>query len=119
MERLRDFTHSGHLWIRSIDTLNEMETISREGDTIAAQGSAKDDRVVALAIGVRNWDQSVRNLLIKQKRTRQAEEMKRRMTVRDQIQMYNQSMFDQFLSGRQRIRRQATVAARRASWRSG
>ena len=119
MERLRDFTHSGALWVRSMDTLEEMRTIAREGDTIEAQGSAKDDRVVALAIGVRNWDQEVRRRLIAGKRTRAAEEMKRRMTVRDQIAMYNQSMLDQFLAGKQRIHRQQVMAARRASWRSG
>jgi hypothetical protein len=119
LERLRDFVHSGLLWVRSLDTLEEMRTISREGDTIEAQGSAKDDGVVSMALGVRNWDQTVRTQLIRQKRTRESEEMKKRMTIRDQIQMYNQSMFDQFLAGRQRIRRQGVVAARRASWRSG
>ena len=119
MERLRDFTHSGALWVRSMDTLEEMRTIAREGDTIEAQGSAKDDRVVSLAIGVRNWDQEVRRRLIAGKRTRAAEEMKRRMTVRDQIAMYNQSMFDQFMAGKRRIARQHFMAARRASWRSG
>lgn len=119
MERLRDFTHSGHLWIRSLDTLNEMETISREGDTIAAQGSAKDDRVVSLAIGVRNWDQSVRTQLIRQKRTRESEEMKVRMTVRDQVNMFATNMFSEFMARKQRVRRQGAMAARRASWRSG
>ena len=75
--------------------------------------------MVALAIGLRNWDQDVRRKLIAGKRTREAEEMKRTMTVRDQIAMYNQSMFDQFIAGKQRIDRQHVMAARRASWRSG
>ena len=119
MERLRDFTHSGALWVRSIDTLLEMGTIAREGDTIEAQGSAKDDRVISLALGVRNWDQSVRTRLIQSKSTRAAEESKRRMTVRDQINMFNDSMFSTYLAGRQRVRRQGVMAARRASWRSG
>jgi hypothetical protein len=118
MERLRDFTNAGILRVRSHDTIEEMRTIAREGDSIEAAGSAKDDRVMALAMGIRCWDERVRRNLVTTKRTRQFEEAKRKMTMRDQINLYNESQFDSFLKGKGVIRQRALSEARRRSWRS-
>ena len=117
MERMNDFTSNGMLRIRSMDTLEEMRTITREGDSIAAQGRAKDDRVMSLAMGVRCWDESVRRKLIAARRTRQTEEAKRRLSLSDQIAMFNQNQFEGFLAGKSVARRRALIAARRAGWR--
>lgn len=117
LERLRDFTNNGMLRIKSLDTLEEMRTITREGDEIGAQGQAKDDRVMSLAMGVRCWDERARRGLISARRTRDAEEAKRRVSIRDQVSMYNQSQFEVFLAGKGRARRLQAQAASRQAWR--
>lgn len=117
MERLRDFTSNGMLRIRSRDTLEEMRTISREGDSIEASGTAKDDRVISLALGIRVWDERVRRLMIAGKRTRSADDMKRRLEVRDQVKMYNENQFEAFMAGKNAQRRALIRAARHSSWR--
>jgi hypothetical protein len=116
LERLRDFTSNGMLRIRSQDTLEEMRSVTREGDKIEAQGTAKDDRVLSLAMGVRVWDERVRRLLVNQRRTRVNDEMKRRHSVRDQVTLFNQAQFDAFLAGRMAHRRAVIRAARGRRW---
>lgn len=118
-ERLRDFTNNGMLRIRSQETLEECRTITRDGDSIEAQGSAKDDRVFSLALGVRAWDERARRPLINAKRTREFEQARRRLSIQDQFHMYNTNQFETFLSGQSTARRRALQAARRQSWRSG
>lgn len=118
MERMRDFTNNGMLRIKSQETLEEMRTVAREGDSIEASGTAKDDRVISLAMGIRCWDERVRRSLIASKRTRGNEEARRRMSIKDQVSMYNQSQFDAFLSGKSVARRRAISAMRREAWRS-
>ena len=118
-ERLRDFTNNGMLRIRSQDTLEEFRTVTREGDPIEAQGSAKDDRVFSMALGVRCWDERARRPLINAKRTRDFETAKRRLSIQDQFQLYNENQFQGFLNGQSTARRRALQAARRQSWRSG
>jgi len=118
MERLRDFTHNGMLWIRSLDTLEEMRSVTREGDSIEAQGVNKDDRVMAMAMGIRYWDEKIRTKLMATKRTRSFEEAKRRMTITDQYAMFNGSQLETFLAGKARVRSHNRLEAVRASWRS-
>lgn len=117
MERLRDFTSNGMLRIRSMETLGEMRTISRDGDSIEAQGVAKDDRVYSLAMATRCWEERVRRRMITDKRTRQNEESRRRVTMVDQVQLYNTSQFESFLAGKGLVRRKMLAQARRGSWR--
>lgn len=95
MERLRDFVSAGLIYLRSFDTLEEMKAITREGDTIKAAGTKKDDRVLALAFAVHCWEEKVRRLLITQKRTRQAE-ASRGLDVRDVMTMFNTNMLDSY-----------------------
>jgi hypothetical protein len=118
-ERFRDFINNGMLHIRSQETLEECRTITRDGDSIEAQGSAKDDRVFSLALGVRCWEERARRGLITAKRTREYETAKRRMSIQDQFSLYNENQFQAFLGGQQTARRRALQAARRQKWRSG
>lgn len=118
MERLRDFTSNGMLHIRSMDTLEEMKAVTREGDSIEAQGSKKDDRVMALAMAVRCWEERVRRGLMTQKRTRQSEMTRKRLTVVDQYQLYSQHISQQTLEFARQRRVKAVAAARRFAWRS-
>ena len=117
MERLRDFVTNGMLVIKSMETLEEMKRISREGDSIAGQGASKDDRVMALAMGIRCWDERVRKRLIAEKRTRANEEAKRRLSVVDQVKMFNDSMLTQFFATKSRGRKLQQISANREKWR--
>lgn len=117
MERLRDFTSNGMLKIRSVDTLEEMRTISREGDSIKGQGVSKDDRVMAIAMGVRCWDERVRRSLINRRVTRASDAAKRRLSFEDQFKMFNQNHFDAFMAGQGAARRRAMQQQKRAAWR--
>lgn len=117
MERLRDFVQNGMLHIRSQESLDEMRWITREGDKIEAQGTKQDDRVYSLAMAVRHWEENARRALIQAKRTRAFEEAARRMTIKDQVTLYNQNQLDSFISGQVASRRRMMAAARRQSWR--
>ena len=119
MERLRDFTENLMLNIRSIETLDEMKWITREGDSIGGDGSKKDDRVMALAMGVRCWEERVRRIMAPQKRTRAAEAARRRLTIRDQVRLFNEHQLTTFFAVKQSVRRREANAARRAGWRTG
>lgn len=110
MERLRDFTNNGVLRIRSHETLNEMCDVTREGDSIGADGSDHDDRVLALALAARQWEEGPRRRLMAAKRTRDFEVAKRRMTVTDMVQAFNTNQFGTFLAGRDAGRRAAANA---------
>lgn len=98
MERLRDFVNSGTLRIRSFETLNEMQDVVREGDSIGAEGSDHDDRVMALALACRQWEDAARRPLMASKRTREGEQARRRMNRVDMAQAYNASQLSAFLA---------------------
>jgi hypothetical protein len=117
LERLRDFVSNGMLHLRSMATIDEMRTIAREGDSIGAPNSMKDDRVIALALAVHYWETGPRKLLINQKRTREAEAAKKRLSINDQVYLFQQNQFQAFLEGKrgQRIREQQLLS--RAAWR--
>jgi hypothetical protein len=117
MERLRDFISNKMIRIRSSDTVTEMRSITREGDSIEAEGNKKDDRVLALAFAIRCWEERVRRTLIGQRRTREREAAKKRMTITDQVTMYNNAQLDQFFAVKQRNRARALASAKRAAWR--
>jgi hypothetical protein len=117
MERLRDFISNKMIRIRSSDTVTEMRSITREGDSIEAEGNKKDDRVLALAFAIRCWEERVRRTMIGQRKTREREAAKKRMTITDQISMYNNAQLDQFFAVKQRNRARALADAKRAAWR--
>jgi hypothetical protein len=118
MERLRDFTANYMLRLRSLNTLEEMRRIAREGDHIGGEGSAKDDRVMSLALGARCWDERIRRKLISEHRTRESEDAKRRMSFVDQYQLFNKNQLSTFLSSQSRARVLRMAAARRNDWRN-
>lgn len=117
MERLRDFTENLMLHVRSLETVEEMKWIVREGDSIAGDGAKKDDRVMALAMGVRCWEERVRRIMATTKRTRENEAAMRRLTIKDQIQMFNNHQLTNFFAVKAAGRRREASAMRRANWR--
>jgi hypothetical protein len=116
MERLRDFTDNGMLKIRSKETLEEMRSVTREGDSIAAQGSNKDDRVMSLALGIRCWEERVRRTLSVTQRTREREWARLKLTPEDKYKMFTSYQFQQFL-GEKKLLRQREQRALQASRR--
>lgn len=119
MERLRDFFSNGMLRVRSMPTLDEMQSVARSGDTIEAGGSKKDDRVISLALGIQCWEQKVRKNLSARKKTRENEAAHRRLTVTDQAFLFNQNMMETLFAGQRRMASRSAADARRASWRDG
>lgn len=117
MERLRDFTANGMLRLRSHDTIEEMKTIQREGDSIEASQNNKDDRVISLALGVRCWEERARKEMVTFRRTRAQEEAKKRLTIKDQITMFNQTQLDSFFKAKAGARQAQLAMMRRAQWR--
>jgi hypothetical protein len=118
MERLRDFVSNGMLRIRSLETLGEMKSVTREGDNIETRGRRKDDRVVSLALAVRCWEERVRRAMAVNKRTREAEKAKKSMSIVDMASLYSKNQLESFFSEKRRTRFQAQSLIRRASWRN-
>lgn len=119
LEQLRGFVGNGMLRVRSHALIEEMKTIARDGDTIQAEGSMKDDRVLAMALAVHHWETRVRKNMIVQRRTREAEDAKRNKSVVDQVGMFNASMMQSMFRQKVSARIQAQRMAQHAAWRYG
>ncbi len=117
MERLRDFISNGTLRVRSMNAIKEMMTIARDGDSISAPQSMRDDCVLALAFGTHYWETHVRRALISQKRTREAEAARKRLSIVDQVQLFQQNTMAAFFEQKKRERVGQMMQANRAAWR--
>lgn len=117
MERLRDFLSNGTLVVRSLETVEEMKTIIRNGDSIAAEGRNRDDRTFCFAMGIRGWENAVRRTLSVQGKTKAAEAAKKRLTVKDQITMFNKHKLDSFFKTKKQEQTSANAKYRRMGWR--
>ena len=117
MERLRDFVSNGTFHIRSMELVEEMKTIAREGDSIGAPGSMKDDRVLAAAFAVHVWETGERKALVSQHRTRDAEAARKRMSIVDQASLFHQNQLQSFFDQKRRVQTQQMRMAIRQQWR--
>ena len=117
MERLRDFVSNGMFRIRSMDLVGEMKSIAREGDTIKAPGSMKDDRVLAAAFAINCWETGPRRILMASNRTRESEAARQRLTVVDQVNLYQANQLQHFFAQKRRVRVDAQRALAKRSWR--
>ena len=118
MERLRDFTQNGMLRIRSMSYLEEARTIARDGDSIEAPGSMKDDRVLAMSFAVHCWEDRCRKDMMLQHRTRESEAARQRLSITDQVYLFQQNQLSQFFAAKSRQRTQDRMAAVRSGWRN-
>ncbi len=64
MGLMKDSFERSQLIIHSRHLLDEMKSIIRDGGQIVAEGSSKDDRVIASALAVKAWNDQLRNALI-------------------------------------------------------
>lgn len=98
MELLNALVNSDKILIRSQDTLAEMKSVTREGDSIKAQGSKKDDRVMAMAMAVRAWEEKVRLGLSAQNRTKAAEVVRMSQSPKALYELFQQNMLTDFFA---------------------
>ena len=119
LEQLRDIASNGKLRIRSLETIEEMRSITRKDDSIGAEGSKKDDRVIALALANYYWSSKIRNGLITQRRTRAAEEARSHLSIVDQVTLFNQNSLEQMFAQKRQARNQLQLAQTRHAWRNG
>ena len=117
MERLRDFISTQKVHIVSLDTLLEMKDVTRDGDTIGSEGRKKDDRVVAMALGVRCFEDRVQKKLSGLRRTRENEQARMTLSLVDKARLLSQYQFQTFLDGKRRQRIAMARQQRRANWR--
>lgn len=96
MERLRALFNVNALTINSIECIKEMQKVVRDGDSIAGEGTAKYDRVMAMALAVRAWEDGERPLLIRQNRTRVNEAKRQDLSPVDMQRMFSESIVADF-----------------------
>ena len=117
MERLRDFVSNGMFRVRSMDLVTEMKSIERDGDTIKAVGSKKDDRVLAAAFAINCWETGPRRQLMAAGRTRESEVARQRLTITDLVNLYQSNQLQYFFAQKRRVRLNAQAQQTRRSWR--
>lgn len=66
----KDYFERGMLTVKSLELIDEMKTIIRDGGSIEASGRNKDDRVIAAALAVAAYAEQVQPRLIQQRITR-------------------------------------------------
>ena len=115
MERVRDMVSNDTLMIKSQEVIDEMRTVTRKGDSIEST-NGHDDLVICHALGIRAWEQFERRALISQNRTRQIEIARRRLSVRDQMQMLTENHIQRYLAGKKAVRVQKYRKELEASW---
>jgi hypothetical protein len=116
MERLRDYVHNGKLLVRSQDTLEEMRSITRDGDTIKAEGRKHDDRAFTLALGIRAYEERQQRALMAGGRTKAADQAKRALSIADQYQLFRQYQLDSFFKQKTAARVGMQRAQQRRNW---
>lgn len=117
LERLRDYASNGMLHLHSLATIDEMKKITRMGDSIAGEGTAKDDRVIALALALYYWETGIRRTLITQKMTRLAVEAKKTRSITSQVALFNQNSLSAFFQEKAAQRFAEQRMMQRAAWR--
>jgi len=118
-EACRNYLHNCVLTVRSLDTVEEMRSITRDGDRIGAEGHNRDDRTFALALGIRAWDEHIRKGLIAGNRTKEAENAKLSLSIQDQYSLFFQNNIASFFKRKEAERRRQAAAELRLAWRAG
>jgi hypothetical protein len=119
MEACRNYFHNGAFLVRSMEMLEEMRTITRDGDSIGAENFNRDDRTFAAALGIRAWDERARRPMISGNRTKEAERAKRSLSIEDQWTIFQRNKLTDFFAVKERARLQMQSAAARSAWRAG
>jgi hypothetical protein len=76
----KDYFERGMCEVRSLDLIEEMKSIRRDGGTISAPGRGKDDRVIAAALGAAAYAEQVQPRLIMAKITKNVSHSQEQLT---------------------------------------
>jgi hypothetical protein len=117
MEATRNYFHNGLLAVRSTRALEQMKGVTRDGDTIGAEGRNRDDHVYAMAMGVRYWEDRFRRGMIAGNRTREAERAKLSISVEDQWALWNRNTLADFFRRKEGEQLRAARQMQQAAWR--
>jgi hypothetical protein len=114
MERLRDYLHQDAIILRSHELITEMRDITRDGDQIQAEGHGRDDRTYTCAMAVRGYEEKLRRGLISRNATRKAAIAASRLSMIDQVALFNQYHLESFFKSKSNARTMASAAMMRA-----
>lgn len=120
LEQLRNVVNSSKFRIRSHELVEEMRVVERDkddGDIIGVPSGSQDDRVMASAFAVHCWEEKVRRTLINTNRTRDAEAARQRLTLTDQVYLFQQNQLSQFFKAKKMERLTVQRQAMRNNWR--
>ena len=113
--RLRDCFNSDILIIRSQSVIQEMHVIVRDGESIGAPGMKRDDRTMAMALGLRAWEDRLRKPMLSQGKTKQRDEEKRKVTPADKFAIFNRNQLDSMFKKAAMTR---SIARQKAAYRA-
>ncbi|MBU6232337.1 hypothetical protein KGP36_06920 [Patescibacteria group bacterium] len=116
MERYRDFFQMRMLNLRSTRLITEMKSIIREGDEIRGEGTTDDDLVIAMAIGIRCWEDFERKMMNAQKRTRAYENRKRSFSFEEQCAIFSSNLLENFFDLKKKKRNRLARETSRRRW---
>lgn len=116
-ERLRDFMTARHVVLRSAELLEEMRGVVRDGDSIGAEGRARDDRTFACALAVRAWEDRMRGPMARQGLTFARDEESRRLSPLDRYSLFVQSQIDNMMKRKRLEHFEAQRSAAYRAWR--
>lgn len=120
--KLKDCMIKREIRIRSMECLEEMRFMNTEGAgsmSIAAEGSKKDDRPMALALALQAWHDSERTMLIARGQTRAVELRRPNMTPEELVGHFTGQLAWDHLADRARERRLVRLGEKRGAWRGG
>jgi hypothetical protein len=80
---MKDLFERGMMRVRSLDLIDEMKSIRRDGGSIQASGRGKDDRVIAAALACAAYSEQLWPRLVQMKVTRENNRAQDDMTPRD------------------------------------
>lgn len=114
-EQLRDAFTQSQLKLKSVEALREMRNIVKDGMQIRAEGKNKDDRPMALAMGVRAWHDFDRKFLVSSGRTREIELARPNLTQEDINRLFFSSLIGNTLKRAERERAESDDRASRGT----
>jgi hypothetical protein len=88
---MKDFFERGMMTVRSMELVDEMKSIVREGGTISAPGRSKDDRVIASALAAVAFAEQLQPRLIAMRETRDISQKKQDFSPEEQAMGRNVS----------------------------
>ena len=103
--QFRDGFALNQIRIKSVECLREMEKVVQDGIQIKGEGSAKDDRPMAVALATRAWIDGERKRLQHEGHSREAAAQAKDMTHVDMNRIFTSNVVQDFLSRQQAQRR--------------